>query len=275
MQRWGRGRARVQRWRCRDCLRGCSSTTGTLLAGSHAPEKLHRAVADMLSATPSSCRELAAELAISAMTAWSWRQKVNRALVALGRACCENRAAADGDDRESTLVILRESRKASREWVDHAREPQIHPAPDRRRWIDYRLARLPLPEPMAPHLLPVAVAEDRQGVIHVEVWPAGSVDAAANAVMPAARAAGIGSPDGGCRLLPATWPAQPDGVTPGAGPAAAGNGRPGAFRDFLQPFRGPATWHLAGYAAWFLARVATPDAVSRRCLWHRLCALIE
>ena len=53
-------------------------------------------------------------------------------------------------------TVLRESRKASREWVDHQRDPARCPTPDRLRWVDYRMHDLPLPQPMAPYLVTIS-----------------------------------------------------------------------------------------------------------------------
>jgi transposase-like protein len=78
LQRWGKGRSKVQRWRCRCCERSFSTTTGTLLAGLHAPGKLRLVLLDMLSGEPASCRGLATNLAVSAMTIWAWRRRADR-----------------------------------------------------------------------------------------------------------------------------------------------------------------------------------------------------
>jgi transposase-like protein len=184
LQRWGKGRSEVQRWRCRVCERSFATTTGTLLAGLHAPGKLRMVLLDMLSDEPASCRRLAAKLAVSATTAWAWRQRVNRAFQLItadrlvdtaleapgphvttpkvtgppiGPDVAASNVAIDG------IVVVRESRKASREWVDHARDPASHPAPDRLRWVDYQEQRLPLPQPMTPYLLPVRLFRDQRG----------------------------------------------------------------------------------------------------------------
>lgn len=91
-----------------------------MLAGIHTPDKLGIVVSDMLSPEPSSCRRLASALRLSKMTIWARRQKVSRAFAAI-----QSFTDKHGEDvrthsaAELAVEVLRESRKASREWVDH------------------------------------------------------------------------------------------------------------------------------------------------------------
>lgn len=194
------------------------------------------------------------------MTAWAWRMKVQRRLIDIGSVGHANPPSSAGDDAAVATTVLRESRKASREWVDHRRAPDRYPAPDRRRWIDYRLLRLPLPSPMTPHLLTVAVVESGNGRLHLRA------PAPAAADLGAARA---GAPTG---RTPRAAFALP---SPAALRAFAGRSRaPGlchALERFLRPFRGPASRHLAGYVAWFVTRLATANDRRRVALERRLC----
>lgn len=237
LQRWGKGRSKVQRWRCRDCERSFSSTTGTMLAGLHAPGKLRLVLIDMLSSEPSSCRGLADALSLSAMTIWGWRQRINEVLE---RIVTDQHEDLGHEPMAVDTVVLRESRKASREWVDHQRDPTRFPKPDRHRWVDYREWHLPLPKPMTPHLLAVQLTEDRFGNSHATLLPelqARAVFPATPPIAPPPAARPIGQHATAGEL-----------VRPQEGDALADR-----FRSFLRPFSGPAKKHLGGYVDWFVA----------------------
>jgi hypothetical protein len=169
----------------------------------------------MLSETPSSCRALAARLGRGRTTVWRWRTRLARALAAGAEAAGRAVAAA--------TAVLRESRKASREWVRHAREPARYRRPDRLRWHDY--PRLRLRPPDGPrYRVPVRIAADRGGGVRAELAP----------------------------------PAQARALPPEAAPPAPELAE--RLARFIRPFRGPATRHLAGYLAWFGAREQAPAA---------------
>ena len=246
LQRWGKGRAKVQRWRCRDCERSFSSTTGTMLAGLHAPGKLRLVLIDMLSSEPSTCRTLATKLTLSAMTIWAWRQRINQALeqIAVNR-----HDAHDTAPRTVDTVVLRESRKASREWVDHRRDPASHPTPDRHRWVDYRVRHLPLPEPMTPHLLAVQLTADHLGNWHATLRPTLPARTYASATS-SASVADVATKAPEAAAVP---PAAHHGPTDDRMPEQDGEASPHGFRTFLRPFAGPAKRYLGGYLAWFVA----------------------
>jgi transposase-like protein len=212
--RWGTTRRGLQRWRCRGCGRTCTAATGTAIAHLHSLDKLGQVAADMLAETPRSCRALAAALDLDRMTVWRWRRLIADAWAGL-TATHTSVASSPGAD---AVVTLRESRKASREWVRHQRYPACFPAPDRLRWVDYRQQRLPLPEPMSRYRVSVAL----------QTRPSSD--------MPTISV--------GCTLARRG---------PSTGPTAQPARR---FQDFLAPFAGPATRHLRTYVAWFQARVA-------------------
>jgi transposase-like protein len=252
--RWGKTRSAVQRWRCRACERSFSATTGSLIAGVHAPDKLRLVLLDMVSGRPSSCRRLAAALSLSAMTIWNWRQRVTRAFAMI---------AAAGQDETLVPVaagattLMRESRKASREWVDHRRDPARHPAPDRLRWVDYRERRLALPTPMTPFLLAVRLVENRRGGWLATVAPLAAAAQDAWAI-----------PGADATSPPATQrPAAAGRASLGGTPrAAGGDALIARLRGFLRPFCGPAKRHLGGYAAWFVAWQAAATEVEQRVI---------
>jgi transposase-like protein len=210
---WGATGAGVPRLRCAGCRRTFTALTGTLLARIRRPDRLLMVLADMLSAAPSSCRALAARLGLDRMTVWTWRERIARALAATAIASARGAAAAG--------LSLRESRKASREWVRHKRDPARYPRPDRLRWHDY--PRLRLAPPNDPrYRVPVRLVADREGGLRAEA--------------------------GRLRRPPVS----------GAAPDRLADAMRERFARFIRRFRGPATRHLAGYLAWFGAWAAGP-----------------
>jgi transposase-like protein len=233
-RRWGTGGRGLQRWRCRVCERTFSAATGTPFARLHSIDKLQLVLADMAADVPSSCRRLARLLAVDAMTVWRWRKLIMTLL--------ERSQPPPAGARLIATRTLRESRKASREWVDHRRAPHRFMEPDRLRWIDYRLRHLPLPKPLSPYCVPIALLGDVTCPTYAVVGRRGMDEravrlAALDGVSRCAAGEDPGTDAGGLR-------AMSDGITDD-------DTRPTPFERFLQPFCGPATKHLAGYAAWF------------------------
>jgi transposase-like protein len=236
--RWGTTRRGLQRWRCRACGRTCTAATGTAFAHLHSLDKLRLVAADMLAESPRSCRALALALDLDRMTVWRWRRLIADAWADLAAA---GLVVACGSD----TVVLRESRKASREWVRHRQDPTRYPAPGRLRWIDYRQLGLPLPEPMSRYRVrvPLGSGSGRSSAPALDPWPL-----PADAAM---RRAPGGAPPRAVAATPEDTPA------PGAGQKAPTTPLAGRFQRFLAPFTGPATRHLITYRAWFEAWRAT------------------
>lgn len=258
--RWGETGRGLQRWRCRDCRRSCSALSGTVIAGIHDFAKLELLIQDMARPHPQSCRSLARALELDKSTVWRWRKKVCESLIAEPRA-----PVAAATDR--CRAVFRESRKASREWLRHAREPERFHAPDRLQWFAYRRLALPLPQPMARYRIVVDCAADADRGHRLTVLGSEErLGATCNSSLPAADGgamadAGRSQNDlgQGCKPCRHTGASE----RPAAGPAArAGE----ALRTFLRPFRGPATRHLAGYAAWLETRLGRCEAAQRRSL---------
>jgi transposase-like protein len=276
MCRWGKSSTErrsarvVQRWRCGGCCRTFSTRTGTLLAGIHAPGKFEAVLGNMLGPEPASCRDLASRLALDKTTIWQWRLKIGAAFAA-SLPTIPSRALQLGE------TVLRESRKASRMWVDHARDPDTHAKPDRLRWLDYRLRGMKPPDQLPQYRVPVGFLADRHGDCHVAL---ATEYGAAEHLPPCNRpprdrptkpvAVGDWSqsepldPGDGARPRPRPAIALPVGERPPrpapdpAGPTCQRSDLhrvPDSFRDFIRPFRGPATVHLAAYVAWFSARL--------------------
>lgn len=190
LQGWGTTRGGLQRLRCRGCRRTSSSATGRRHVTVRLPAAFEAVLDDMLGPHPSSCRVLARRLGVHHMTVWRWRIRL---LACLQDARQGLRGAGGG------VIVTRESRKASREWVNHERRPEVYPPPPRPRWRDLRRGEAP-----------------------PGGWAAWHVVA---------------------RLDP-------------AGESSRENGLQARLERFLAPFRGPATRHLDGYAAWLGIRLS-------------------
>jgi len=233
---WGRTRRGWRRWRCRPCRRTFSAVTGTALAGIHDPGKFRRLVRDMAAGPRRSCRALARALDVERMTVWRWRRRVLAALAAGGGVALAGGAG-------STVVRLRESRKASRAWVRHERDPARHPPPERPRWWEVDRLGLPLPGGMSRFRVGVLLEIDGRGRRRARRLARGWGFTSA-----CAGHAGTAAPS-----------ASAAGNAPSEAPIEALRS---AFHAFLRPFRGPAARYLEGYAAWF-ARLEGGDAATR------------
>ena len=135
--RWGRTRAGAQRWRCKGCGRSWTGRTGTPLAGVHRPGLFIEVARNMLDPmeTPLSCRKLGSRLGLSRDTVWRWRMLVLTQLRSVSLPALSGIVEADD-------TAQRESRKGSREWVRHERDPS-QPRPPRKRWHEYPKGRPP------------------------------------------------------------------------------------------------------------------------------------
>ncbi len=246
--RFGHTPRGAQRWHCKGCGRKHQATTGTIFAGVHRPDKLQALVDDMLGPAPSSCRRLARRLALDKSTVWQWRQKACRGFAAAA-------TAPPAEPIETDVLIVRESRKASREWVNHARAPALHPAPDRLRWVDYRRRGLAAPDHLPRYRIPVIIAVDDADccVATVRIARERSDDPIrrSSALLFGSVQAITRSPAPDAAGLAATALESID-----QGPYRGGmvDRAVRACREFLRPFRGPATRHLPAYVAWFVVR---------------------
>lgn len=245
--RYGFNRRGLQRWQCSNCGRAFTAATGTALARVHSLDKLREVAADMLARTPRSCRELAASLGLDRMTIWRWRRLISAVWARLQSLPATGAGGAGA-------VVLRESRKASREWVDHHKDPHRHPAPDRLRWIDYRQLDLPLPEPMDRYRVPVQLATARS--CEATPQPMATNGQAHHPVIghvpttQAGQALALRSCDNQTRARAGNTDATTSANNTTLKVALSQH-----FCHFLAPFRGPATRHLATYTAWFAARL--------------------
>jgi transposase-like protein len=272
--RWGSTRTGLQRLRCKACGRTFSAASGTVVARVRLPEKLQQVLAGMFAPVPSSCRGLAARLGIDKMTAWRWRASILKALDGIG-------AHRLGGIVEADETYMRESRKGSREWVNHARDPQHFPAPPRPRWRDFRRLGLLRPAGLSKWQIPILTLADRAGARRAERLPdrraenLGAVLEARisrDAVLcsdgdgaygPFARAHGLAhyrlDATRGPKLIQAAFHIQ------------TVNNLHSRFKAFMRPFCEPATKFLHIYIAWFIARLADKRTAQNEA-WQRMLA---
>jgi hypothetical protein len=219
----------------------------------------------MLGPQPSSCRKLARELMLDKSTVWQWRQKASRGFAVTGRSTLI-------EPFRMGVAVVRESRKASREWVNHRRDPATHAEPDRLRWLDYPRLGLVAPDHLPRYRIPVGIAIDRAGRRAAEVLdrfaaedcPPSRSALPATSTNPGAYQLATQGTAAVMRLGQLARGPRPTGSRPPSGLGEVWR-ELGAFGRFLRPFRGPATRHLPAYVAWFVTRqegVGPADAVT-------------
>lgn len=273
--RWGSTRTGLQRLRCKSCGRTFSAATGTALARVRLPEKLHAALQDMLEAVPSSCRKLAARLEVDKMTVWHWRMRLLAALDGVG-------ARELGGIVEADETYARESRKGSREWVNHARAPAHHPRPPRPRWQDFQRRGCLLPAGLSRWQIPVLTLADRAGGRHAERLPDRRAESLIARLEARVRRDAVlcSDGDGAYRLFAEAHRLPHYRVGAKRGPRVIErvfhiqtvNNLHSRLETFMRPFCGPATKHLPAYLAWFIARLAAPQ-IALDDAWRRLIAV--
>jgi len=274
--RWGSTRSGVQRLRCGSCRRTFSSTTGTVVAGLHSPARFHQVVIDMFSDHPRSCRRLAKSLDLDKMTVWRWRQKIIRALG--GSGASQLCGIVEADEK-----FFRESRKGSREWVRHQRDPLNHPEPDRMRWVDYKRTGTKLPAGISKYQIPVLTMADRAGARRADVLPDHSAPPLISVLARCLRSDAVLCSD---RDPAYDFFARSNQIVHYRIDAKKGpfviekafhiqtiNSLHERFARFMEPFRGPATKNLAGYASWFIARSVRDVPERVEDAWDRLMAV--
>ena len=275
LHRWGETRTGLQRLRCRGCRRTFSSATGTALARVRRPEKVQLVLEDMLSPTPSSCRALAARLGVDKMAIWRWRTRILAALIGVGATLLHGIVEADEK-------FFRQSRKGSREWVNHERNPVLFPKPERPRWRDYRRLGLLRPAGVSKWQIPVLTLTDRAGARRADLLPDRRAQSLVAVLDRHVGQDAVLCSDGDraydlfararalphYRLNPKTGPR----VIRTAFHIQTINNLHSRFESFMKPFCGPATKNLPGYAAWLITRLTGDETAARGAAWHRLLA---
>jgi transposase-like protein len=256
--RWGKCRTGIHRWRCKSCDKTWTGRTGTSIAHIHRPGLLLDVVRNMMGNAPLSCRRLADDLNLSRHTVWRWRMMILNELDVAPSALLQGIVETDDTGH-------RESRKGSREWVRHFREPARHPAPPRKRWKDWGRNGPPGAITMAwrEHVL---ATTDRSGALMLEHMPDKTLPSIDAALVPLVAGDAMLLFDGApqyekiARARKLGYKVLIAGKRSPTAPASyhlnTVNNVHSSWKAFLRPFCGPASKNLNAYAHWFLARRA-------------------
>lgn len=183
---------------------------------------------------------------------------------------------------EADEKFFRESRKGSREWVNHERYPTLFAKPDRPRWRDYKRLGLLRRTGPSKYQISVLTVTDRSGTRHAEVLPDRHAEKLIAVLDRQIGPDTVLCSDGDAayasfarqRRLPHYRLYQNTGprVIETAFHIQTINNLHSRFERFMKPFCGPATKNLQGYTAWFIQRLkhSQPHAVSQT--WQRLLA---
>ena len=209
---------------------------------------------------PVSCRRGAEVLGASRHSIWRWRMKIIGALT------------PEADDSLAGIVEAdeahqRESRKGSREWVQHRRAPAKHPAPPRLRWRDYKRRGAPCTAPPGGWRAwekKILAATDRAGHRAFEAIADAGQAAISGALLPVMAPDAVLCTDG---FVTYERIAKDEPIlhfvlnagrrtkrTPRSHHINTVNALISRFRAFMQPFCGPASKNLAAYGRWHAAR---------------------
>jgi transposase-like protein len=255
---WGSSRAGARRWRCKDCGKTWTGRTATPVARLHKPGLFIEVLRNMLDPgeEPLACRKLGQRLGLSKDTVWRWRILIFKHFKALSPV--EMSGIIETDE-----TFQRESRKGSREWVRHERDPSM-PKPPRKRWYEYP-NRKPPGSIARQWLAPILGVVDRTGTA--------SFQHIATNKQPDIEAALIPQVSSDALLLFDRAPqyeaiAKARGISYEILLAGKRSARmPKAYHlnsvnslhalwkaDFRKKWRGPATKYLDGYTRWMVAR---------------------
>jgi hypothetical protein len=240
-------------------------------------DKFAALVAEMFSGSPpGSCRVLARRLGVGRMTIWHWRMRVLAALEGIGAPGLYGIVEAD-----ETLV--RESRKASREWARHLEKPRKFPRPDRPRWREMRGTGRHEGRETDPWTwqVPVLVLTDRTEARRADRLPdRRPMSVVETLARHLGHDAALCSDRAEAYRVFARLRGQPHWridarhgprVIDGAFHIQTVNNLHGRLHRFLAPFCGPATRYLQRYLDWFLARLE-PDHDQPAEAWRRILA---
>ena len=259
--RWGRTKTGAQRWNCSGCRATWSGRSGTPLARVHRPDLVVALARDMIEAPqPMSCRRGADVLGASRDSIWRWRMAIIGTL------------KPEADDSlagivEADEVHQRESRKGSREWALHQRDPANHPAPPRLRWRDYKrhgASGTAPPGGWRAWEKKLLAATDRAGHRAFEAISDAGQKAISGVLLPVMAPDAVLCTDGFVTYeriakderIPhfALNAGRRTKCTPRSHHINTVNALISRFRAFMQPFCGPASKNLATYGRWHAAR---------------------
>jgi hypothetical protein len=216
---------------------------------------------DMIEAPqPMSCRRGAEVLGASRDSIWRWRMAIIGAL----------KPEADGSLAgivEADEAHQRESRKGSREWARHQRDPANHPAPPRLRWRDYKRRGASCTAPPGGWRAwekKLLAATDRAGHRAFEAISDAGQKAISGVLLPVMAPDAVLCTDGFVTYeriakderIPhfALNAGRRTKRTPRSHHINTVNALISRFRAFMQPFCGPASTNLAAYGRWHAAR---------------------
>ena len=260
-QKWGTTRSGTQRYRCNQCGKTFNGRTGCSIAHIQRLDLFYRVLRDMLSSpVPGSVRQLAVQLGINKDTVWRWRQIILRSL---SQSVEPLSGIVEVDE-----TFVRESRKGSREWVRHQRDPMNHPKPPRLRWYEYKLTGALMKRGLSKWRLPVLTAMDRSGNRYAKRLPDRCDWTIYQCLSPIIRRDAALCSDG---LGAYAKFAKASGIShfvlgtkPGTRKIGQSfhiqnvNALHSRLKGFLRPFKGPAEKYLDGYVDWCFARNGTP-----------------
>ncbi|MEP3435292.1 MAG: IS1595 family transposase [Hoeflea sp.] len=258
-QRWGRTRTKVQRYRCKGCLKTYSGRTGSVIGRIHRPDLFMVVLQDMLgNSVPLSVRKLARRLGINKYTVWRWRMLVFSIIRSSSPMSFAGIIEADE-------TYQRESRKGSREWVRHIADPKKTPPPPRPRWEDFTTKGLKMMRGLSRWQLPILTVADRGGSHLFQRLPdrrAATIQLAMAPLMPS-DAVLCSNRGNGYEDLAAAHGLEHVvvGSKPGTRVASGCyhiqnvNSLHACYKRFIKPFCGPATKNLDGYIRWLEVRI--------------------
>lgn len=264
-QKWGRTRTKVQRYRCLGCQKTFCGRTTSRIGHIHRPDLFLEVIRDMLGTrAPSSIRQLANRLRLDKHTIWRWRMIIMQEL--RGSSDVHFSGIVEVDE-----TYQKESRKGSREWVRHKRDPLNYPKPPRLRWYEYAKLGVKMQRGLSRWQLPILTVVDRGGAKMAQRIPDranATIHKALNSVVPAdavlcsdaLRAYGRFAQAKGLEHFVV-------GGAKGKAKATAShhiqniNSLHSRYEDFIRQFKGPASKYLSGYVDWFSARLSNRDPV--------------
>ena len=209
---------------------------------------------------PMSCRRGAKVLGASRHSIWRWRMAIIGALKPEPDATLAGIVEADEAHQ-------RESRKGSREWVMHRRDPVNHPVPPRLRWRAYWRrggSAVAPPGGWRAWEKKLLAATDRAGHRVFEAIADAGQSAISGALLPVMAPDAVLCTDGfvtyeriakdACIPHFALNAGRRTERTPRSHHINTVNALISRFRGFMQPFCGPASKNLAAYGRWHGAR---------------------
>lgn len=228
----------------------------------------------MVSDRPLSCRKLGARLELTKDTIWRWRMIVLDALAAPSGALFAGIVEVDE-------TYQRESRKGSREWVRHRRDPKSWPQPPRQPWRDYRSGRHKMLRGLSRWQLPLLTAADRGGHRLLRRIPDVKEITIEASLLPILAPDAVLCTDRAPRYAALTRKHGIEHFTVGNAPGRRlaspahhiqnVNAMQAGYKEFIRQFRGPASIYLDRYLRWFLLRRRSSAVeVFGQAAWPRL-----